>query len=137
MNSSDSLNLIMDKFQLNRFVEECEWDASIETDIVIVNWNDDLNDDYDKFWINYIIDSDYHELLEGLIDNILDEILTTINQIENLNNNFEIKKYYVLLLKKLLKKFNLFEKITDSCNDAFNETYNMPPGVRMPVIGGI
>jgi hypothetical protein len=40
MNSSDFLNLIINEFELNRFVEECEWDASIETDIAVVNWND-------------------------------------------------------------------------------------------------
>jgi hypothetical protein len=46
-------------------------------------------------------------------------ILTTMYQIENLNNNFKIKKHYELFLKK----FNLFEKISDSCKDAFFETF--------------
>ena len=110
MNSFDFLNLIMDEVQLNRFVEESEWDASVETDIVDVNWNDD----YDTFWTNYIKDSADHARLEGVLDNKLDIILTNIYEIENLN---------------------IFEQIIDSSYNAFYETYNMPPCLQY-VIGG-
>jgi hypothetical protein len=130
MNSCDFLNLVMDEFQLNRFVEECEWDASIETDIVNVNWNDELNDDYDKFWTNYIKDSAYHKCLEGVLEDISNFILTKIHEIENLNNN-EI----IIHFETLWRKLNLFELIIDSSYMAIYETYNMPPGVQY-VIGG-
>lgn len=131
MNSFDFLNLIMDEVQLNRFVEESEWDASVETDIVDdVNWNDDLNDDYDTFWTNYIKDSADHARLEGVLDNILDIILTNIYEIENLNND-EI----IIHFESMWKKFNIFEQIIDSSYNAFYETYNMPPGLQY-VIGG-
>jgi hypothetical protein len=121
MNSFDFLNLIMDEVQLNRFVEESEWDASVETDIVDdVNWNDDLNDDYDTFWTNYIKDSADHARF----------ILTNIYEIENLNND-EI----IIHFESMWKKFNIFEQIIDSSYNAFYETYNMPPGLQY-VIGG-
>ena len=60
-------------------------------------------------------------------------ILTTMYQIENLNNNFKIKKHYELFLKK----FNLFEKISDFCYDAFFKANYMPPGEPMPILGDI
>ena len=120
----------MDEVQLNRFVEKSEWDASVKTDIVDVNWNDDLNDDYDTFWTNYIKDSADHERLEAVLDNILDLFLTNIYEIENLNND-EI----IIHFESMWKKFNIFEQIIDSSYNAFYETYNMPPGLQY-VIGG-
>jgi hypothetical protein len=123
MNSCDFLNLVMDEFQLHRFVEECEWDAPIETDIVNVNWNDDLNDDSVKFWTNCFKDSAYHKCLERVLEYISYFILTKIHEIEILNNN-EIVIHY----ESLWRKFNLFELIIDSSYMAIYETYNIPPG---------